>query len=84
MSEAQALKREIRQELQAKGYSVSMLDIWPAKATYYKPTGEAMPNLPADPFSMKRYLKRGYTLTPPEKPVKAKPDPSAKYIEEGE
>lgn len=36
------------------------------KATYYKPTGEPMPNLPADPFFMRKYFARGFTLTPPE------------------
>ena|SRR3990167_6263974 len=38
------------------------------KFTFYKPNGEAMPNLPADPRSMERYLKRGFTLTPPLSP----------------
>ena len=33
-------------------------------ATYYKPDGEAM-RLPADLWSRQRYLRRGFTLTPP-------------------
>ena len=65
MTSRQQLERELRQELAAKGYSVKFLDSWPARATYYKNDGEAMPGLPADPFSMKRYLKRGFTLVPP-------------------
>ena len=40
-----------------------------AKATYYSRDGEPMPNLPADPKSLERYLARGFTLTPPENPV---------------
>ena len=35
------------------------------KMTFYKPSGEPMPNLPADPIFMRRYLDRGFTLTPP-------------------
>jgi len=34
------------------------------KLTYYKSSGEAMPNLPADADSMRRYLARGFTLSP--------------------
>jgi hypothetical protein len=36
------------------------------KATFYKPDGTPMPNLPADPHSLKRYLGRGFTLAPPQ------------------
>ncbi len=54
----------LREELNKQGYAVK-IDMWPAKATYYKPDGEAMPNLPADPWSMRRYLRRGFTLVPP-------------------
>lgn len=39
------------------------------KMTFYKQDGSVMPNLPADPFSLKRYLARGFTLTPPENPI---------------
>lgn len=42
------------------------------KMTYYKPDGEPLPNLPADPMFMRRYLNRGLTLTPPAPPPSAK------------
>lgn len=43
------------------------------KLTYYKPDGEPLPNLPADPIFLKRYLDRGFSLTPPcEWPPKVK------------
>ena len=61
------LEREILRELQESGASVRLLPNWPAKATYYTKDGQAMPNLPADPWSMKRYLARGFTLVPPVK-----------------
>lgn len=35
------------------------------KLTYYKKTGEALPNLPADPQNMQKYLARGFLLEPP-------------------
>ncbi len=65
MSTRQQIEREVRAELASQGYSVRLLDTWPAKATYYTKDGEAMPNLPAEPRSMKRYLARGFTLVPP-------------------
>ena len=65
MPTRQAVEREIRKDLAAQGYSVALLRQWPARATYYKTDGEAMPGLPADPFSMQRYLARGFTLFPP-------------------
>lgn len=61
-------KREIQRELVERGFVVS-IDRWPTKATYYRPDGEALPNLPADPWSMERYTRRGLTLVPPKKPV---------------
>jgi len=70
MSERQALEREIKADLSSRGFSVKFLDQWPARATYYKPDGEPMHGLPADPFSMKKYLKRGFTLEPPKKVAK--------------
>jgi len=36
------------------------------KATYYKPDGTELPNLPADPYSLKRYIARGFLLQKPE------------------
>lgn len=34
-------------------------------ATYYSKNGDVLPNLPADPESMKQYLELGLSLTPP-------------------
>lgn len=62
---ARSLRQELKEDLAKQGYYIQDLGTWPAKATYYKPSGEAMPNLPADPYSMERYLKRGFTLVPP-------------------
>lgn len=62
-------KQRIQQRLARAGFVVEELNSWPAKATYYKPNGESLPNLPADPYSMKRYLRRGLTLTPPSSEV---------------
>lgn len=59
-------RQELKAELKRQGAAVALLDEWPAKATYYKPNGEAMPNLPSDPWSMQRYFGRGYTLAPPQ------------------
>jgi len=58
---------ELRRDLANQGFAfseVKNLQEQP-KATYYKADGTAMPNLPADPRSMKRYLARGFTLAPP-------------------
>lgn len=41
------------------------------KATFYNRDGTPLPNLPADAYSLRRYLARGLTLTPPENPVVA-------------
>lgn len=71
MATRNQLQRQIREELASKGYNVTMLNSWPAKATYYRLNGEAMPNLPADPWSMKNYLAKGFTLAPPEKQPEA-------------
>jgi len=61
-------RKELQAELKRQGFLIQDIGRWPAKATYYKDTGEAMHNLPADPFSMQRYLRRGFTLTPPVSP----------------
>jgi len=61
-------RRELQVELVKQGFAIQDVGQWPAKATFYKPGGEPMPNLPADPYSMKNYLRRGFTLTPPVKP----------------
>ena len=66
-------KRALAQELEGAGYAIRITG-WPARTTYYKPTGEAMPGLPSDAVSLKGYLAKGFTLAPPpagtEKPVK--------------
>jgi hypothetical protein len=36
-------------------------------ATYYSAMGDVLPNLPADPKSMKEYMELGLSLTPPTK-----------------
>jgi len=56
--------RELQQELATQGVAFKLTE-WPARATYYKADGEPMPGLPADPFHMKKYLARGFTLMPP-------------------
>lgn len=58
-------RRELAAELKAQGFVYRDLGSWPAKSTYYKPTGEALPGLPAEPVSMMRYLKRGLLLYKP-------------------
>lgn len=50
-------------DVTTKGHRISLQT--QAKATYYKSTGEPLPNLPADPVSMRKYLSKGFTLTPP-------------------
>lgn len=62
-----ALKRDLERELKEQGWT--FVGDWPAKATFYKQDGTPMPNLPADPRSMQRYLSRGFTLIPPAKPT---------------
>lgn len=57
-------KRAVYREAQERGAAFQISD-WPRKLTYYKPSGEPMPNLPADAFSMSNYLARGFTLKPP-------------------
>mgnify|MGYP001611306533 FL=1 len=61
-------RKVLRARLEKDGYVVQ-IDKWPARLTYYKPDGsggwEALPNLPADPMSMKLYLDRGFILNPP-------------------
>ena len=69
-------KQQLRQQIEATGYSVKITG-WPARMTYYKPTGEAMPGLPSDEVSLRGYLGKGFTLQPPapgtEKPVRVIP-----------
>mgnify|MGYP001558968340 CR=1 FL=1 len=65
MATTDQVKHEIRSALESQGFSISLLREWPAKATYYRANGEPLPNLPADPWSMRKYLARGLTLQPP-------------------
>jgi len=61
--------REERQWLAQQGFSWSFLQNTREKVTWYKPDGTALHNLPADPYHMKRYRARGWTLAPPEAPA---------------
>ena len=61
--------KEERQWLAQQGYSWSFIQNNRDKATWYKPDGTALPNLPADPYHMRRYRARGWTLIPPVSPV---------------
>jgi len=61
--------REERQWLAQQGYSWSFIQNNRDKATWYKPDGTALPNLPADPYHMRRYRARGWTLVAPDSPV---------------
>ena len=60
--------QQIAKIVKEQGYYID-IDKWPKRLTYYKPDGEGLPHLPADPWSMERYLKRGFTLVPPELPI---------------
>ena len=65
--------RKLTVELATAGFAVralprGVLNEQPT-ATYYRPDGTALPNLPADAYSQRRYRGRGFTLTPPEHPI---------------
>ena len=72
MPTRQELERAIREQARRNNWGV-VLDRWPHRTTYYTPDGRAMPNLPADPWSMQRYLARGFSLAPPANPTAAPP-----------
>jgi len=61
------MDRALERDLVAGGFAIREVRnlAQQAKATYYKPDGTPLPNLPADPRSMRRYLDRGFTLMPP-------------------
>ena len=61
--------REERQWLAQQGFSWTFLQNNRDKATWYKPGGTALPNLPTDPYHMRRYRARGWTLVAPDSPV---------------
>jgi len=67
--EEQAIQKQVMRDLQEGGVAWAFVGEWPEKATYYKADGTPMPNLPADPWSMRRYLARGFTLAPPQNPT---------------
>ncbi len=58
-------KKLLAEELKREGFVIRDLGNWPLTATYFKPDGEALPNLPADPYSMQKYRRRGLSLVPP-------------------
>jgi hypothetical protein len=60
---------EERQWLAQQGFSWSFIQNSREKATWYKPDGTALPNLPADPYHMRRYRARGWTLVAPDSPA---------------
>ncbi len=61
----QQLKRRLKAEQIELGCEPSFFEPWPSRGTYYRADGEALPNLPANPSSMRRYLDRGLSLCPP-------------------
>lgn len=62
-------KKTLKQQLSRDG----KMDFFynpPPRAQYYRPDGTPLPNLlPSDAYGMQRYLKKGFTLSPPEHPV---------------
>lgn len=36
------------------------------RMTYYTKDGREIPNLPADPYSLRHYLSKGFTIQPPQ------------------
>lgn len=63
--------RDDRAFVEGQGYTVSELGKDRARATWYRPDGKALPNLPVDPYHRALYRAKGWTLKPPESPVKA-------------
>ncbi len=51
------------------------------KLTYYKNDGTPLPNLPADPYHMKRYLERGFSIEPPKVAEVMTPQPAVAVSE---
>jgi len=68
------LDREQQRVLKGQGYVVQIDPVLagPPKLTYYttdRGTGEVKSMLlPADPYSLQRYLRKGFTLEPPQEP----------------
>lgn len=78
-----AIDTELRQQVNAQGYSVGDIETYGGvpRITLYKEVEvgktkdgttktiwEPMPNLPGDADSLKRYFRRGFKLSPPGEP----------------
>jgi len=78
-----AIDTELRQQINAQGYSVGDIETYGGipRITLYKEVKvgktkdgttktiwESMPNLPGDADSLKKYLRRGFKLSPPGEP----------------
>lgn len=60
------LLRQRQRSLNESGVALNLIDTRPAKGQWYKVDGTPLPNLlPIDPYHMRRYEKRGFTLIPP-------------------
>ena len=51
--------------LRNQGYNWEMIVRNEQRATWYKPDGTVLPNLPADPYHMHRFRAKGWMLIPP-------------------
>lgn len=58
------LSKENKASLESLGYAVVPLD-WPFRTSYWKKDGEELPNLPADPYSMHKFIQQGLSPLPP-------------------
>lgn len=61
------IEKELHAEVKANGFAIKVMDIPKQRGTLYKANGELMPNMPIDPYHLQKYLRRGFTLYPPEK-----------------
>ena len=76
-----------QQVMEAFGYRIETLPNMKTvpRMTFYNKEGVKLDNLPADAYHMRRYLARGFTITPPEQPqsevsvVEEKPKVKRKY-----
>jgi hypothetical protein len=55
-----------RRWLASQGYTVELIIKQQERATWYRPDGKALPNLPADAYHRERFRRKGWTLVPPE------------------
>jgi len=69
---------EMREVLRRSGYSPVTIQVSGAKkVTLYKESGGEwfpMPNMPGDPYSLQKYLSRGFLLAPPGSDTTEHPD----------